>query len=175
MDIRWDLTDGEVQSVLLRVSAATGGRMLEPMTETGRMLLTSTQMRFRVQRGPDGHPWTPSQRVVKHGGQTLSLTARLRNSIHSVPTNTAVSVGTNVKYAAPNQFGFYGEQQVRAHLRRVRVVFGRVLKKAVKAKVGPFERLGRLPRREFLGFSQDDRQEIIHIFNAYFDRVIAGF
>ncbi|WP_421793450.1 phage virion morphogenesis protein [Hydrocarboniphaga effusa] len=175
MDIRWDLTDVEIQQVLLRVSAATGGRMLEPMTEAGRMLTTSTQMRFRTQRGPDGHPWAPSQRVIKSGGQTLSLTARLRNSIAYSAKDTSVTVGTNVVYAAPIQFGFYGEQQVRAHIRRIKMVFGRELKKAVKVAVGPFSRMGRLPRREFLGFSVEDKEEIVVIFNEYFERVMRRF
>lgn len=47
----------------------------------GRYLKTSTQLRFRAQKGPDGQAWPPSQRVIARGGQTLRLTSRLRNSI----------------------------------------------------------------------------------------------
>lgn len=47
----------------------------------GRYLKTSTQLRFRAQKGPDGKAWPPSQRARAEGGQTLRLTGRLRNSI----------------------------------------------------------------------------------------------
>lgn len=47
----------------------------------GRYLKTSTQLRFRDQEDPEGRPWRPSQRVALHGGQTLRLSGRLRNSI----------------------------------------------------------------------------------------------
>lgn len=47
----------------------------------GRYLKSSTQLRFRAQKAPDGRAWPPSQRVLAHGGQTLRLTSRLRNSI----------------------------------------------------------------------------------------------
>lgn len=47
----------------------------------GRYLKTSTQLRFRDQEDPEGRPWRPSQRVAAHGGQTLRLSGRLRNSI----------------------------------------------------------------------------------------------
>lgn len=47
----------------------------------GRYLKSSTQLRFRAQKTPDGQAWPPSQRVLARGGQTLRLTSRLRNSI----------------------------------------------------------------------------------------------
>lgn len=47
----------------------------------GRYLKTSTQLRFRAQKAPDGRPWKPSKRVIAHGGVTLRLSSRLRNSI----------------------------------------------------------------------------------------------
>lgn len=49
----------------------------DAMTEVGRYLKTSTQLRFRAQRGPDGTAWKPTHR----GGQVLRLSGRLRNSI----------------------------------------------------------------------------------------------
>lgn len=47
----------------------------------GRYLKTATQLRFRDQEDPEGRPWRPSQRAALHGGQTLRLSGRLRNSI----------------------------------------------------------------------------------------------
>lgn len=63
---------------------AWGGQRLtgaDAARAIGRYLKTSTQLRFRAQKTPDGQAWPPSQRVLAHGGQTLRLTSRLRNSI----------------------------------------------------------------------------------------------
>jgi phage gpG-like protein len=47
------------------------------MTDVGRYLKTSTQIRFREQKGPNKEAWKKPLR----GGQALSLTRRLRNSL----------------------------------------------------------------------------------------------
>lgn len=62
-------------------------------------------------------------------GQVLKVrTGTLRRSIAQVvidgDTPTAV-VSTNVKYARFHEFGFDGPMTVKAHLRRIRLAFGR--------------------------------------------------
>lgn len=68
------------------------------------VLKSGAQLRFRAQAGPDGQAWKKSRRT-EGGGQTLSLTRRLRNSITSAYSGTTATVGTNVVYAAIHQFG----------------------------------------------------------------------
>lgn len=117
-------------------------------------LLSSTQQRFRDERGPDGTPWKKSIRarkgqrrdargrfdtgVNKSGGKTLTDTARLRRSITSHADAERAEVGTNVIYAGIHQFGGLTG---RGH--------------AVK-----------MPARPFLGLSADDEKEIDKIITA---------
>lgn len=89
----------------IRLNLPLGGRMRPLWERIGRVMKTSTQLRFRQQSGPGGTPWPKSWRAKNEGGQTLSLTRRLRNSITYDATETSVSVGTNVAYAAIHQFG----------------------------------------------------------------------
>lgn len=106
-DIRVDLRDQGVGQALqqLRLGLPLGGSMLPAMQGIGRALKTGTQLRFRSGTAPDGSAWEKSWRAKNQGGQTLSLTRRLRNSITSEATHDSVAVGTNVLYAAIHQFG----------------------------------------------------------------------
>lgn len=101
------IVDQGVQAALerLRLGLPLAGGMRPAMENIGRALKTGTQLRFRNTSGPDGKPWQQSWRVRQGGGQTLSLTRHLRNSITYVATNDSVAVGTNVLYAAIHQFG----------------------------------------------------------------------
>lgn len=89
----------------LKMSLPLGGDMSPAMRSLARVLKTGTQLRFRSARDPDGEAWPRSRRASEQGGQTLSLSRRLRNSITSASTSTTASVGTNVLYAAIHQFG----------------------------------------------------------------------
>jgi phage gpG-like protein len=89
----------------VRQGLPLGGRMRPLWERIGRVGKTSTQMRFRMQVAPDGSAWKKSWRAVHEGGQTLSLSRRLRNSITYEATETGVSWGTNVAYAAMQHFG----------------------------------------------------------------------
>jgi len=89
----------------LRMCLPLGGSMQPTFAAMGRVLKTGAQLRFRTATGPDGQAWLKSFRARNEGGQTLSLTRRLRNSITYEAGNTSVTVGTNVVYAAIHQFG----------------------------------------------------------------------
>jgi phage gpG-like protein len=82
-------------------------------------------------------------------------TGRLRRSITQMVTDngTAImgTVGTNVEYAKTHELGFSGTQDVRAHLRTIKVAFGKSLKGgAVVVPVGPYTRREDFPPRSFL-------------------------
>lgn len=57
------------------------------------------------QAGGRDPKWKPSQRVKKHGGQTLINKAGLLSSIQTFVTDTTAGVATNKKYAAIHNFG----------------------------------------------------------------------
>lgn len=106
-DVTIKLTDSGVRAALekLRLGLPLGGSMLPAMQNMGRVLKTGAQLRFRSTSGPDGAAWEKSFRAKHGGGQTLSLTRRLRNSITYTATGSSATVGTNVVYAAIHQFG----------------------------------------------------------------------
>lgn len=88
-------TDSEETIAILNdaIARAYAGERItgrEAMSSVGRYFKTSTQLRFRDQRGPDGRAWEPSQRVKARGGQTLRLTGRLRNSLTYIAGETAL-------------------------------------------------------------------------------------
>lgn len=106
-DVTIKLNDSGVRAALekLRLGLPLGGSMLPAMQNMGRVLKSGAQLRFRSTSGPDGAAWEKSFRAKHEGGQTLSLSRRLRNSITYAATGSTATVGTNVVYAAIHQFG----------------------------------------------------------------------
>lgn len=81
----------------------------------------------------------------KLSGQALNVkTGRLRRSINQrVEANgskVAGYVGTNVQYAAYQEYGFKGSQNVRAHLRMMTQAFGKTIKNPHKVMVSAHSR-----------------------------------
>lgn len=173
------IDDSAVVATLERMARAMRS-MADPMREIGRVLKTSTQLRFRDEEDPSGVAWKPSVRVVdasfrfNFGGQTLSLTRRLRNSISYVSDASSVEVGTNVAYAAAHQFGRQGTEAVDAHVRQIRSVYGRQLKAPIAVQVGAFTRRVNLVARAFLGLSQADRQAVLRVAADHLARASGG-
>lgn len=133
--------------------SAMAGRMerLSPaLLDIGEHIVSQAKMNFRNEAGPDGVPWKESERAREESGQTLTLTARLKNSITARATSDSVTVGTNVVYAAIHQMGFDGKVVISAHERRIRQAFGRKLKKAKVVSVKSHTAKRCLPPRPFL-------------------------
>ena len=113
-----------------------------------------------------GRPrWKPSQRVVKHGGQTLIDKGLLVKSISEKADSTSARVGTNKAQAAALHFGFDGMVSVKAHSRKVksRNISTRSLttKKAVLIAAGvgfvkAHTRHMKLPPRPFMMLTPED-------------------
>lgn len=159
-------TDTPLRNALENLAGFGGERQHALLDALGAVGENSTRMRFRLGVSPDGNPWKPSQRVLKHGGQTLVLSRRLRDSqTHNVlPDNSGVEWGTNVAYAAPNQFGATIHRD--AHEQSIFHKIGRdgaIAPGFVKRKNSNFERrvhVGsytiNLPARTFLGVNAQD-------------------
>ncbi|WCT72058.1 phage virion morphogenesis protein [Sphingomonas naphthae] len=82
------------------------GEDLSPLMDAiGLAMEGSTLQRFEDERGPDGSRWTPSRRVEQFGGKTLTLSARLKQSVSYIALADSVRVGTNVIYAGVHQHG----------------------------------------------------------------------
>ncbi len=98
------LADDAVQQAIGGLAAA-GDDMTPLMREFASYMEARTEERFETETAPGGDPWPPSIRALVEGGQTLTQSARLRQSITSQVTATSVTHGTNVIYAAIHQVG----------------------------------------------------------------------
>lgn len=148
---RIKVEDEAIKAALQRLGRALplGGDMTPAMQSLGRIGKTGAQLRFRSETAPDGTRWLRSKRAKAEGGQTLSLTRRLRNSITYAADHASVEIGTNVIYARIHQLGG---------------VAGRVYETG-----GVF-----LPARAYLGFSDADTEEAIRTLNDHYRRVFYG-
>ena len=113
----------------------------------------STLERFKQSKDPTGKMWKTSIRAATTGGKTLIASSQLRNSIKSASDASGFAVGTNVKHAATHQFGEPGRTIRAKKAKGLRFQVGGkwVVKQKVKITV---------PARPFLGFSDEDMQEI---------------
>ncbi len=156
IDVKWD--DREVKAALRALSARLGN-MRPVLDEIGQKLVTSVIRRFETERGPDGVEWEKSGRASRESGQTLTDTGRLRASITHRASRDEVVVGTNVLYAAIQQFG----GKTLAHTIRPRD------KKALfwpgaEHPVAKVNHPGSLiPARPFLGVDEGDREMILRV------------
>jgi phage gpG-like protein len=69
------------------------------------------------------------QREYLSGQRLNRRTGRLSGSIHEETTDTGgevtTQVGTNVVYARPHEYGFSGSVAVKAHMREIKMAWGR--------------------------------------------------
>jgi|SRR5579871_3581557 len=79
-----------------------------PSFRTGVLMSLAEEARrliwlgFQQSRSPDGNAW---ERLKYREGMPLLDSGRLRNSIQVTPTQTGISVRTNLVYAATHQYG----------------------------------------------------------------------
>jgi len=128
----------------------------------GQIGVDSVQENFSVQGRPA--KWKPRKRPPRRGNRrgykVLTLSGRLRNSVHYQVGGQEVRVGTNVVYAGVHNRGYSGRQTVRGHERKMTSVFGRRLRTPVIARVGAFSRRMEIPQREFLVVPEADQREM---------------
>lgn len=109
------------------------------------------------------------QRHVKQNklsGQVLKVrTGTLRRSIdfhmEETPTSVRGKVSTNVKYGKRHEFGFSGQETVKAHLRTIKQAFGQSITPKQVA-VSAHTRTVNVPARSFLRSAlKDMKPEIV--------------
>jgi phage virion morphogenesis protein len=170
------VNDAEVNKALADLSARL--RNLKPaMREIGEIVRTSVERNFAAGGRPK---WDESARVKREGGQTLSLSGRLRRSFARPGAvqagNDRVAVGTNVVYAAIHQLGGTIVQAARSEIFvRNRYVKGPKkgsFKRGTKAGAGMTFRERRIviPARPFLMVQNEDWTQIRGVLNRYLAR-----
>jgi phage virion morphogenesis protein len=166
------IDDRAIQRELQRLEKKAGD--LHPcLKNIGLYLVESTQERFTKEEDPEGAKWAAlkeSTKAKKKHTKILTESSGLRDSIISTVRNNGLKVGTNKIYAAAHQFGIDKNLTIPAHKRLVKVAFGKALKFPVWSQVKSHSVNPKLPARSFLGFSADDRLEIMDITRDFINR-----
>lgn len=182
------IEDEAVNAAIDRVAKA-GGDTRPLMEEFVGAMLFSVERRFETESSPDGQPWAPlSPRTAakRIGGKRrgtenkLRVSGRLYQSITGEASAREAAVGSNLLYAAIQQTGGTIEMPQRQATVRLRKVKGRTrfAKKTHERKREMDVTIGAhtitIPARPYLGFSDDDRAELLEIAEQHYQAAIDG-
>jgi phage virion morphogenesis protein len=167
MQIEVQVQDEQVKQMLSSLASRISD-MTPAMRRIAGIMHDSVEENFAA----GGRPrWPMSHRAKEQGGMTLQDTGRLAGSLSQQATANEAIVGTNVKYAAVQQFGAkkgsFGTfaVKVKAHERKITQAFGRALKGTLAVQVKSHNRntklpWGDIPARPFMMIQPEDWGEI---------------
>ena len=162
MDAWINVDDTEVRGALQRL-LALGKNATPAMKEISALGESATRLRFRAERGPDGQRWKPSLRAQLVGGRTLTKDGHLAGSINASSGADFAEWGVNRIYAAIHQFGGVIRAKSAGGL-KFRIPGGGF---AVVKSV-------RMPARPYLGVNEDDRADILDVFQRHIGSATGG-
>lgn len=152
--IQVTLDDKDVMAKLSEVAAR--GKNLQPaLAGFGDYLILVTKDRFQTEQDPEGKPWKPLSEFTllqKNRWEILTESTDLKTSFRRAADDTSVRMGTDNEYAALHQFGLKKTLNIKSHQRKTKT--GTATVKAHTRKVD-------MPARPFLGFTDQDRSELI--------------
>lgn len=156
--VRISIYDTETNGSLSGLTAALDD--LRPMLKNiGEHVQATTIERFGRQVSPAGVPWAPlnaEYAAGKKGPGILRETGRLAEIVYQVAAQTLL-VGSNAIYAAIHQFGGIIRPKSAAAL--VFSLGGKTI----------FAKSVTMPKREFLGLTEEDQTEIRLIAEDFLD------
>lgn len=126
-------------------------------------LADEARERFELEAGPDGVPWLRSQRARDEGGQTLTLSGDLRNSLAEdwgadfAAAGPERSGGAGV-YAAIHQLG----GTIRPKAKKALSFSGRIVASVV------------IPARPYLGFTDEDADYCLAALGRHLSAAFGG-
>lgn len=132
------------------------------MRDLSAAMLAWTDRRFETETAPDGSPWQPSRRALEQGGQTLTNTARLRQSNSARSDRTSAEVGNNLVYGGIHQTGG-----------TIRPVSAGALKFRIGDRFVTTDEV-EIPARPYLGLGPEDEAEVGHIVRDFLSAPIDG-
>lgn len=160
--IEIEVNDEAVLAALQRAGA--GASDLFPLMQgIGEYLVESTKQRFKDGKAPDGSVWAAKSPATIAAYERRNEKVDLRplfgprgllsSQIASRPDSEGVSVGSSLNYSAVMQFGAEAG------------AFG------TAANDTPIP-WGKIPARPYLGISDADREEILHLVDTWLDGLI---
>lgn len=149
--IEIEIETTELTAALDRLMRA-GQRPQPALQATGEYLVESTKRRFSTKTAPDGSPWPANaESVIAQKGRNDPLVGeskRLSREIHYRARGDLLEIGSPLEYAAAQHFGM-----ARGY--------------AGKTKHGVPIPWADIPARPFLGFSAEDRSEILQLLEEH--------
>lgn len=147
------------------------------MQDIGEYLIVSTKERFQTGIAPDGSKWAPNSKLTlsrKKGNRPLiGETHRLSTEILSHADRDAVEVGSNLVYAAVQQFGAkMGAFGRYSQLSRRTTYAPTDFRHHAGTKKGFPIPWGNIPARPFLGLSDDDVAAVLDIVQEHLDQTL---
>jgi phage gpG-like protein len=131
--------------------------------EIGEEMIKRTGDRFQEGKGPDGETWAPSRRVQNEGGQTLLDHGDLRDSVHyDTPEGDLELSSEDIRAAVHND----GKTIVPKN--------GEFLVFTGADGKVHFAREIHMPKRTFVGFSDDDLEMVSDTFLSNLERRFEG-
>lgn len=115
------------------------GDLTPAMKSIGEQLLLSTDIRFEKEVDPSGRPWKPNS--------TFTISKKKRENKIQKILQSSGRLRASLSYSASAD----------------KVVVGTNVSYAAKHQLGQ----GRIPKREFLGVSKEDQQEILLIIDEF--------
>lgn len=158
MDFRYSLADQQILGALHRL-IALGNNPRPVLNDIAALGESSTRLRFRLQRSPDGQRWKPSIRAQLTGGSTLTKDGHLSGSISSNVGKDFAEWGVNRIYARIHQEG--GVIKAKA---------GGALKFRIPGGGFAVVKAVRMPARPYLGVNDDDRGDMLDIVEQHIGR-----
>lgn len=137
--------------------------LTEPMADLSAEFLSDHIDRFHAQRDPDGVPWQPSKEALEEGRPTLFKSGDLFNAMERGSGRDFAAVGI---YTTGGPAIYARAHQDGATIRPRRG-------KALKTPFGPRASV-KLPRRAFIGFTDENIELIDRVLIRHLERAAAG-
>jgi phage gpG-like protein len=182
LELNWDAGTMEAAQAAFRsLEAFDGTRSAAMWAAIGGYGVSSTQLRFDAQVGPDGDPWKPSQRAIKEDGKTLIWHGYLIRSITYNVLGEGVEWGSPLAYAAAMQAGAHITSFARSQQTYRKAGRDGLSARFVKKAKSNFASWATIPEyeiaieaRPYLGLNAQDGQEIADTALRHLDQAWQG-
>lgn len=180
VDVRYEFEGDDELKRLMQDIKAKGKNLSVPMKRAGVLMLGSIGKNFDAQGRPD--KWSPlsqwtldRRRKEGKGAKILQDTGRLKQSMsYKLEGDNEVAIGTNVEYARIHNEG----GTVRIPAMTIRPKNASVLHWVDKGGNDVFAksvkmpaRTVKIPKRTFLMFQEEDKENIVKIFSEYLEEI----
>ena len=145
--IRWEIHGQE--EVLNKIAAINDRKTRAAVLDDfGSYMLSEVHSRFENESDPEGEPWQQSYRAREEGGQTLSNSNILRQSMTYVHSANRLELGSALIYARIHQDG--GEIRPKNAGKLAFSIGGQTIMTDLVV----------MPARPYLGFTDQDSEEL---------------